>query len=235
MSLPKPYYQDNAVTLYHGDCLQLLPYVCGHVLLTSPPYGVQENNMASRARFKYGDSNDNITMEILNALALANCRWRFVNVQALSSNKRLIWKWIGMNYERIKDVLVWTKDNPPPQMEAGVLNSAFEFIFCFSDEDAGKRKFDGMAWKGTIGNVLRSSVHANQWAHLHRASFPEWLPKFIVTNFSRAGETIVDGCAGIGTTGRACKDLGRKCVMIEREEKYCEIAAKRMRQEVLPL
>lgn len=45
--------------------------------------------------------------------------------------------------------------------------------------------------------------------------------------------TVLDPFAGSGTTGRACKDLGRKCVLIEREEKYCEIAAKRMLQEVL--
>jgi site-specific DNA-methyltransferase (adenine-specific) len=47
--------------------------------------------------------------------------------------------------------------------------------------------------------------------------------------------TVLDPFAGSGTTGRACKDLGRKCVMIEREERYCEIAARRMGQEVLAL
>lgn len=45
----------------------------------------------------------------------------------------------------------------------------------------------------------------------------------------------IDPFAGSGTTGRAAKDLGRKCTMIEREERYCEIAARRMAQEVLPL
>ena len=45
-------------------------------------------------------------------------------------------------------------------------------------------------------------------------------------------QTILDPFAGSGTTGRAAKDLGRKCVLIEREERYCEIAARRMAQEV---
>jgi site-specific DNA-methyltransferase (adenine-specific) len=47
--------------------------------------------------------------------------------------------------------------------------------------------------------------------------------------------TVLDPFAGTGPTGRACKDLGKQCVLIEREEKYCEIAARRMGQEVLPL
>ena len=48
-------------------------------------------------------------------------------------------------------------------------------------------------------------------------------------------QTILDPFAGSGTTGRAAKDLGRKAVLIEREERYCEIAASRMAQGVLPL
>ena len=48
-------------------------------------------------------------------------------------------------------------------------------------------------------------------------------------------QTILDPFAGSGTTGRAAKDLNKKAVLIEREERYCEIAASRMSQEVLAL
>jgi site-specific DNA-methyltransferase (adenine-specific) len=48
-------------------------------------------------------------------------------------------------------------------------------------------------------------------------------------------KAIIDPFAGSGTTGRACKDRGLKCVLIEREERYCEIAARRMGQEILAL
>jgi adenine-specific DNA-methyltransferase len=67
----------------------------------------------------------------------------------------------------------------------------------------------------------------------HPAQKPAPLINQIVRVSSRTGGTILDPFAGSGTTGRAAKDLGRKCTLIEMEEKYCEIAAKRMRQEVL--
>ncbi len=231
----RPYYEDASVTIYHGDACEILPQIRGDVLLTSPPYGVQENNMVERAKHKYGGNPDVLTRQLLDTLATANCKWRFVNVQALAGNKRLLWQWIGANSDRLKDVIVWTKENPPPQMEAGVLNCAFEFIFCFADADADKRKFGGMEWQGTVANVVRSAVSANEWAKYHRAAFPEWLPSWVVANFSKPGEIIVDGCAGIGTTLRAAKDHGRRAIGVELEEKYCEIAAKRMAQECLGL
>jgi site-specific DNA-methyltransferase (adenine-specific) len=56
-----------------------------------------------------------------------------------------------------------------------------------------------------------------------------------VERFTNPGETILDPFAGSCTTGRAAKDLGRRCVCIEREERYCEIGARRMQQEVLNL
>lgn len=69
----------------------------------------------------------------------------------------------------------------------------------------------------------------------HPNEKPLALVKKLVTLGTQPGETILDPFAGSGTTGRAAKDLGRKCVLVEREERYCEIAARRMRQEVLAL
>ncbi len=69
----------------------------------------------------------------------------------------------------------------------------------------------------------------------HPTPKPLDLISYIVRLSCRRGGTILDPFAGSGTTGRAAKDMGRKAVLIEREERYCEIAAKRMAQEVLPL
>jgi adenine-specific DNA-methyltransferase len=69
----------------------------------------------------------------------------------------------------------------------------------------------------------------------HPTPKPEELIRFMVRISCRPGGTILDPFAGSGTSGRAAKDLGRKAVLIEREERYCEIAANRLAQEVLPL
>jgi len=69
----------------------------------------------------------------------------------------------------------------------------------------------------------------------HPTVKPLSLITYMVRLSSRLGGTILDPFAGSGTTGRAAKDLQRKCTMIEIEERYCEIAANRCRQEVLPL
>lgn len=71
--------------------------------------------------------------------------------------------------------------------------------------------------------------------NLHQTQKPLALMLFCVESYSEPNQTILDPFAGSGTTGRAAKDLGRKAVLIELEERYCEIAAQRMRQEVLPL
>ena len=68
----------------------------------------------------------------------------------------------------------------------------------------------------------------------HSCQKPEKLLRRLMLYSGTEGE-VLDPFAGSGTTARAAKDLGRKCTMIEIEERYCEIAANRCRQEVLPL
>lgn len=72
-------------------------------------------------------------------------------------------------------------------------------------------------------------------ADQHPTEKPVELPAWFIRLHSAPGQTVLDPFAGSGTTGRAAKDLGRKAVLIELEERYCEIAARRMGQEVLDL
>ena len=97
----------------------------------------------------------------------------------------------------------------------------------------GLRRYFALEPGDTKTDVWRFSPSGNRLGH--PTEKPIALIQFMVRISCRPGGVILDPFAGSGTTGRAAKDLGRKCVLIEREERYCEIAANRMRQQVLPL
>jgi len=227
----KPYYKDDWVTIYHGDCREILPEIERvDWVITSPPYGMDKNNCA---RKKYINP-DILDKSLLDAIADANADYILLNIQALSANKRLLWEWIGSRASELKDVAIWHKTQRPPQLEPGVMNCAFEFLFILSKKDPEKRKFP-CEWQGTVDNVFtfKGGGSTNICSDIHGATFPPKLPMTFIEKFR--ANIVCDPFMGSGTTLRAAKGLQRQAIGIEIEEKYCEIAARRMQQEVLPL
>jgi DNA modification methylase len=93
-------------------------------------------------------------------------------------------------------------------------------------------------WNGGGKRGVYETVRASTYEHgpaLHMTEKPMPLMQALVHDFTDPGDTILDSFAGSGTTLLAAKSLGRKCIGIEREEKYCEVAAKRLRQGALDL
>lgn len=84
-------------------------------------------------------------------------------------------------------------------------------------------------WRYAVGYGKSSK---DKFVFEHPAVFPEKLAKDHIISWSNPGDTILDPFLGSGTTARACKDLGRKCIGIEISQKYCDIAVKRLGQEV---
>jgi len=235
MSLPAPYYDDGrGIAIYHGDCRDILPLLPWRdTLITSPPYGLDANNCG------YGGTKyigaDCLTESLLDAFADARTTYKWINVQLLSANRIMILSWLGKRVYCLKEMMIWVKPNPQPAMNPGVLNSGFELLICLAIQHPEQRSFQDCKWRGTVNNVqyFPSASTSNIDADVHSATFPPELPSFLMETFG--GESFVDPCCGVGTTLRAAKDLGRKCIGIEIEEKYCEIAARRLAQEVLPL
>lgn len=207
--IPKPYYEDKSVTIYHGDCREIVPALGKFdLLLTDPPYGIGERMKGGT----WGSSQKYETMRQWDVLPDD----LFIDSLITHATHSIIWGGNYFSLPKSRCWLVWDKRNAVPTCAAAEL-----------------------AWTNMDTPVKRLSLGVGIHDLGHPTQKP--LPLFIwciskVDGFAdEMAQTIFDPFAGSCTTGRAAKDLGRKCVCIEREEKYCEIGAKRMAQEVLEL
>ena len=217
--LPKPYYQDDYVTLYHADCREILPLLEPvDLVLTDPPYGVNWNTNSKRFSGGSKDSKSKRGVGRDWGAPIVGDDKDFDPTPFLSYPHVILF---GFNNYLSKlprgSVLVWIKRN----------DAAFNSFL--SDAE--------IAWqKGGSGvycyRDLSLAAEAN--FRLHPTQKPLPLMKWCIKR-SKATGIILDPFTGSGTTLRAAKDLGRKAIGVEIEEKYCEVAANRLRQEVLGL
>ena len=248
----KPYYQDDAVTLYHGDCLDVLPALeaVDHVI-TDPPYSehTHSNQRAGNSRAGISQTRDlgfesldeSTRQESASHFARLVRRWVLVFSDVESCH---LWcrelQACGLEYVR---TAAWRKLNATPQFTGDRPAVGFETITIA--HPPGKKRWNGGGRHGwwefhddTAAPVWEVPIVINRSQsepRLHTTQKPLALMSRMIQEFTDAGETILDAFAGSGTTLRAAKDLGRKAIGIEREERYCEVAAKRMAQEVLPI
>jgi site-specific DNA-methyltransferase (adenine-specific) len=209
-----PYYEHAGITIYHGDCREILPHIKADVLVTDPPYGIayKSGHEGDLPREIAGDADT-----ALRDYALAT----FVGPAAAFAS------WRCRPWGTPRGCLVWDK------REAGGMGDlsfpwrpTFEMVYIY-----------GQGWSGHRGpSVLRgSTIHTwNSGAakRLHPHEKPTEVLAQIIHK-APAGVAL-DPFMGSGTTLVAAKLEGRKAIGIEIEERYCEIAAKRLSQEVLP-
>ena len=218
----KPYYQDDAVTLFCGDAREIVPQL-GHfdMLLTDPPYG-ECNRADSGLRNLDKGVADIVTGGEIDCImdVTADSYYVWCGTEQVSVIRN---RFVG-NLLSTR-LCIWEKTNPSPMNGQYIWLSGIE---CCVYAKRAKATFNEFC-KNTVFRGPTETETA------HPTEKPLWLFKKLICASTNVGHTILDMFAGSGTTGRAAKDLGRKCTLIEREERYCEIAAKRMAQEVLPL
>lgn len=228
--MKQPYYKDDACTIYHGDCRDILPGLEPvDLVLTDPPYGMN--------KFKYDFEH----WGIINDLNAANdCAFYvFCGDNSYIAARTTIEK----KYD-FKRTIIWEKEN---LYGGGDYLLGHEYILYFKK---GNPVFNNIGRAATsnalnrIGksvakdkSVWKSSGFNNTCAEYsgHPTQKPLEIIMKIIKNSSSPDSLILDPFMGSGTTLRAAKDLGRKAIGIEIEERYCQIAADRLRQEVLPL
>jgi DNA modification methylase len=216
MSLPTPYYQDSHVTLYHADCRDILPYL-GPVdlVLTDPPYGIGEAAGKNKNRGKLAVSKDYGFADWDNAPVDQAI------IDTLITQPAIIF---GGNYYAMPPSacwLVWDKH---------ITRDFADCELAWTNLPGAVRKVDYL-WNGCMKKRPEQRWHPTQ----KPLDVMKWCISQADTKLKTTVATILDPFAGSGTTLRAAKDLNRKSIGIEMSEKYCEVIANRMRQEVLAL
>jgi site-specific DNA-methyltransferase (adenine-specific) len=207
-----PYYEDESVTLFHADCLDVFyrgpQFVADHVI-TDPPY--EERRLSARW------------------MRSVTRKWILVFCQVEAA---MIWRdaLAPAKYARTQ---IWRKPDSAPQFTGDRPGMGYESIVTCWNGD-GRMSWNGGGRHGVYEHCV------NDFGRLtgdrpHPTMKPEPLMCELVSLFTDPGDLILDPFGGSGTTAVAAKRLGRRCILIEREEKYCEVAAKRLRQGALDL
>lgn len=218
----KPYYADESVTLYHGDCREVTAWLEADVLVTDPPYGIAYRSNSPRtegnARSIAGDLDTSVRDHVLS-------EWRLWHPLGAKRPALMFGTWRIERPQGTRQVLIWdTKgalgmgamDLPwkPSHQEVYVLGEGF----------TGRRTTDVL----TVAPV--QSMAINGRTHPHEK--PVDLLLHLIDKCPQFG-AVADPFAGSGSTLIAAKQLGRRAIGIELDERYCEVTAKRLAQGVL--
>jgi site-specific DNA-methyltransferase (adenine-specific) len=217
------------VTLYHGDCRDVLPFLTrgADLLLTDPPYGVDwQSNRRTEAFARM--AGDDGTLPAFGALALA--------LRVLRPGRHAycfgLAGWGPLPMSASAD-LVWDKE----LLGAGDLSipwapSHERILFGVYTPDKTRRARGDGALSARLrrGSVLRCQRLTQTAVTRHPTEKPVAILRVMIESSSLCGETVLDPFAGSGSTGIAAVMEGRRAVLIELEERYCEVAADRLRK-----
>lgn len=218
------YYEDDFVTLYHGDCLtEHREWLTADVLVTDPPYGMAYRDRKGKHEAIAGDETTAVRDDAMAAWgpkpALVFGTWRVQKPQD------------------VKNVLIWDKGT---DLGMGVSNPwglSHEEVYVIGDWPTPKP--GGWARNGGTPNRVPSVVRVDKYNNMANDKPDHPTPKPIALMerlIERCPKGVVsDPFAGSGATLVAAKNLGRKVIGVELEERYCEIIAKRCAQEVLDI
>ena len=223
----KPYYDDGKIVIYHGDCREVLPTIVDvGLVVTDPPFGIGDAPIHGQGRTgkRVGRANTwhpesswdvEIPVDAFRAVAqrchtiAAFGHWRMREEVGDAFGKSL------------RCEIIWAKDcHVGPPCPVAMRD---ERIWIFAEHAVVGRRFETSVWDEPIIPTWAKKWHKNEKPLNLMLRLLEWLPD---------GD-VLDPFLGSGTTLRAAKNLGRRAIGIEIEERYCEIAAERLSQEVL--
>lgn len=213
----RPYYTDDHVVLYHGDCRTAVEWLTADVLVTDPPYGVAwgsapMTSYTGGVGFAAGIAGD------------ATPEMRDTALRLWGRRPGVIFG--SWRVERPTDVrhrLIWHKQGRKPGVTSAPWYSADEEIYILGDGFTGKPE----------QTVYRTTEDRSQAPGIegHPTPKPVGLMERLIAKCPPG--VIADPFAGSGATLAAAKNLGRRAIGVEVDEAYCEIAARRLTQDAL--
>jgi len=249
----KPYYETPLGKLYHGDCLEIMPGLdTVDLVLTDPPYGVTQNKWDTVIPFK--DMWSALDLITNDKTAIVMTATNPFAADLICSNSKMfrydmVWRKVGkatgfLNANRMplrnhELILVFYKILPKynPQKTKGNPNNP---KFAKGSHSRGRKMtnnnygmFNQDHQSEPTTDKFPLSVQDFPAVHppVHPTEKPIKLFEWLIKTYTDKNEIVLDFCIGSGTTAIACERLKRKWIGIEIEEKYCEIAAKRIEQE----
>jgi len=240
----RPYYQDEAVTIYNADCRQVLPFLPKFdLVLTDPPYGVTQQAWDTIESVK------NVIASAPLAVFTTGERLLAALIEALPKQYRHIWVWDRVN--RNTDYLNAARR----PMRAHELIAVFSKEARYRFEPIKRPGYHRVRQPQTASNAngsygdkkpeqgygtVKTELHPRSIidfrgnktnTQFHPTEKPVALYEYLLQSYP--AEITVDPYMGSGTTLVAARNCGRRCVGIEISEEYCEIAAKRLSQGTL--
>lgn len=240
----KPYYESGGITIYHGNCEDVIPYVSTDIVVTSPPYNTLPkthkpsglhaqrksgvNQWIKRASEGYEDTKEEGDYQDWLSGVVRAC---------LGVSKGIVWVNHKIRYRDgvalhparflpfdLYSEIIWDRQGSMA-LNCKRYAPSHEGIWGF-----GKPNY----WNdehNTLMSVWR--VGFDRDPNDHPCAYPLELPTRLILSSCPPGGTVLDPFMGSGTTMRSAKNVGRKGIGIEREERYCEMAVQRLAQDVL--
>lgn len=204
------------------------------IAFTSPPYNAGDEVEIGSKGHKYESHNDAMNgNEYFNLLCkftkntLEYCDLSIVNIQQLSGNKIAFVNYLNEFKTKLVDICIWNKEFGTPCLPKRVMNSAFEYVLFFSNENLPPKTIKtAPMFHGNINNVYSGPKQTkNEFSEIHRATFPLHLPEYFISKFSTGD--VIELFNGTGTTLVACEKLGRRCFAMDMDPLYIDVTVER--------
>lgn len=230
----KPYYDQDGVTIYHGDCRDVLPLLGEtDLLITDPPYGIEYRS--NRGNSHHGNPRlvgDDSSLDVAECVRLALRKLRHGRHFYIFSPLDLDGLTTGATSE-----LIWDKEHlGMGDLSLPWASSHERITFGVWSPFPSQKGTGSLSARLRRGSVIRVPTdNMARGAKHHPTAKPVLLIRQLIESSSQIGETVLDPFMGAGSTLIAAQLEGRKAIGIEIEERYCEIAAGRLTQGVLAL